>query len=185
MDPITAAILATAPALASDLVTSAVPDAGRKLSELLDSSGYEWTRALDDSAFVVNLECDPYRPRKARIEIVSGAVVARTELARIRGSDPDSTRALEHFLLALNSRLRFARGSLLADEAVLEVVFPASSSSDDVIGKTLGALSVGADWAHRECGALCIPTVAKRYLGFNQGKGHQGKGHQTKGRKSI
>ena len=139
-----------------------------RVTDLLESSGYEFTEEID--AWVVTLASDPYRPRTARIETAGDAWIARTELARLRDPAPVSIQALEHFLLALNGRLRFARSSLVRDTAVLEVVYPADSLSADIVDKALGALAVGADWAHRECRALSDASLAKRYLSFHQQK---------------
>ena len=135
-----------------------------EVSALLESSGYPSAESAD--GFDVTLDDDPYRPKTARVVILGDSLTFRTDLARTE--NVSTTRALEHFLLALNGRLRFARGSLREPMAVLEVVFPAASANAELAATALDALRVGVEWAQRECRALQSSSLAKRYLSFHQ-----------------
>ena len=135
-----------------------------EVSALLESSGYRWAESAD--GFEVTLDDDFYRPGKARVAIHGDSLAFSTELAR--AENVSTIRALEHFLLALNGRLRFARGSLRETTAVLEVVFPAASANAELAATALAALRVGVEFAQRECRALQSSSLAERYLNFHQ-----------------
>ena len=141
-------------------------DESSSFASFVEGSGYGFEER--DGAYVVEIDDDPSRPLAADVELVSGFVVARTELSRTRALGPDSRGALEHFLLFLNARLRFARGTIRGGAVVLEVVFPISSATSEFFDKALGALGVGFDWAHRESRALADSHLAQLYLGFHQ-----------------
>ena len=135
-----------------------------EVSALLESSGYCWAESAD--GFDVTLDDDLYSPGKARVAILGDSLAFSTELAR--AENVSTIRALEHFLLALNGRLRFARGSLRETIAVLEVVFPAASANAELAATALDALRVGVEFAQRECRALQSSSLAERYLTFHQ-----------------
>jgi hypothetical protein len=99
---------------------------------------------------------------------IADAVVFQTGLARLGKSEGAALRALVHFSLALNARLRLARASFLDDRLVLEAVLPPSALTPAVIRKALGSLRMGAQVAKKECAALAGEQLADLYLKFHE-----------------
>lgn len=99
---------------------------------------------------------------------ITRAVVFQTDLVRLQPSEEAVLRALAHFALALNARLRLARASLVEDRLVLEVALPPSALTPEVIQKVVGSLQVGVAVAKKECAALCDPQTAARYWQFHK-----------------
>lgn len=95
-------------------------------------------------------------------------------LARAWDPGPVVRRALAHFLLHLNGRLRLARGALADGAAVLEVILPAGEAEPRMIERAIGAVLAGAMAARRACGALLDPAVAEAYCNFHLGEAKGG-----------
>ena len=145
--------------------TTNAEEAASALAEYLASSSWDWTREAE--SFLLRVESG-VSSRKIGVEVANGHVLFQSELVTLRDPDPVSGRALAHFLLALNGRLRLARGSLFEDRVALEVVVPAAELSSWLIDKTLGSLIVGARLAKRECAALLDAEVAQTYCAFHE-----------------
>jgi len=99
---------------------------------------------------------------------IAEALIFETGLARLGKSEGAARRALGHFSLALNARLRLARASFLDDRLVLEAVLPPSALSPAVIRKALGSLRMGVEIAKKECAALAGEQMAALYLKFHE-----------------
>ncbi len=144
-------------------------DQGREVEALLAghlAAGYgEWSRR--ESGFLLQVETGRFA-QKVVIEVDRGHVFFRADLARLRDPAPVSLAALVHFLLALNARLRFARGILAPDKVALEVVIAANDLKPWLIDKAVGALAAGAGMARRECAALFDAEVAQAYGQFHE-----------------
>ncbi len=138
------------------------PDA---LAEKLESCSFDWSR--EGNRFSIRLDPDPYSSSVAWAELHGGRLLLRARLVRLSEPGLASMRALGHFLLALNSRLRFARGCVRPDEVALEVVVPLAALTEDVLEKAVGALTVGTHLARKECRALLNHEVAQKYLNFH------------------
>jgi hypothetical protein len=123
----------------------------------------EW--AQDASGFRIHLDSDG---AVARVFSRRCDVLLSVPLARFRDSEGAPLEALSHFMLALNSRLRFVRGSLTNDGAALEVSVPTGLLEPEVIRRAANALVVGMRLARRECRALLDPLVADSYRRFHQ-----------------
>jgi hypothetical protein len=150
-------------------VTATGADQWGEIEESLEShlaAGYgEWSRR--ESGFLQQVETGSLA-QKIVIEVDRGCVFFRADLARLRDPEPVSLAALVHFLLALNSRLRFARGILSPDKVALEVVIAANDLEPRLIDKAIGALATGAGMARRECAALLDAEVAQAYCRFHE-----------------
>ena len=126
---------------------------------------------LRDSSVEFVAEGDAFLAQKEGIRLtakITDAVIFQTDLVRFQQSEDAALRALAHFSLALNARLRFARASLLDDRLVLEVALPPAALTPDVIQKAVGSLQVGVEVARKECAALSDPRMAARYLEFHK-----------------
>ncbi len=144
-------------------------DQGREAEVLLArhlAAGYgEWLRR--ESRFLLQVETGRFE-QKVVIEVDRGHVFFRADLTRLRNPEPVSLAALVHFLLALNARLRFARGLLMPDRVALEVALAAGDLTPRLIDKAVGALAAGAGIARKECAALLDAEVAQAYCGFHE-----------------
>ena len=109
------------------------------------------------------------RSPSCRIDVgFNGAVLLRSSLADVRGISHASERALAHFALALNARLRLARASWLEEQLVLEVAVRPDDLTPRVIEKALGSIQVGTGIARKECAALLNEGIAEVYLKFHK-----------------
>ena len=138
------------------------PDA---LAEKLESCSFAWFR--EGNRFSIRLDPDPDSSSVAWAELNGGSLLLRAQLVRLGEPGLAPMRALGHFLLALNSRLRFARGCVRRDEVALEVVVPLAALTENVLEKAVGALKVGTRLARKECRALLNHEVAQKYLNFH------------------
>ena len=118
--------------------------------------------AAEADGFIVQAE-----GLKVAVEITDG-VIFRTDLVPLLKLEGDALRALAHFSLALNARLRFARASFLDDRLALEVAIPLSALTPTIVRKALGSLRIGVEVARKECAALADERTAALYLGFHQ-----------------
>jgi len=139
-------------------------EARRTLTEYCTSS--PWERSQEGAQYQMRVETGLLLQKMIAL-IDRGCVQVRTDLVCLHDPEPISLAALVHFLLALNSRLRLARGSLLADRIVLEVVLPAWSVSTGLLDQAMSALMVGTRLAKRECAALLQPETAHAYCTFH------------------
>jgi hypothetical protein len=135
------------------------------LADHFASGSREWSR--EGAGFTVQVETGLF-PQWLRVEPGRGCVSFRADLVRLRDPEPVSLAALVHFLLALNSRLRLARGLLLQERAALEAVIPIDVLSHRLADKAIGSLAVGARLAKRECAALLNPEAARAYCEFHE-----------------
>jgi hypothetical protein len=138
--------------------------AEQTLADYCSSGPREWSQ--EGQQFLLRVETDFFL-QKIMAVAEQGCVHFCSDLVRVRDPAPVSLRALVLFLLALNSRLRLARGSLLADRVVLEVRLPAWNANAWLLDKAVGALMVGARVAKRECAALLEPAAARTYCEFH------------------
>lgn len=136
----------------------------QRLTEYFLSS--PWECSQEGGGFLLKVETD-FLAQKIEAKVNLSSVLMHTDLVRLRNPEPVSMNALSHFLLALNSRLRLARGSLLEDRVVLEVVIPASTLTPWLVDKAVGSLIAGFRMAKRECALLLEPGVAKVYCEFH------------------
>lgn len=142
-------------------------EAARVVLATYAASAYGWEWATDPNGWRCLAET---RRRTHRIDVRmhDGHVSFRTTIARPRDPAPASRRALSHFLLELNARLRLARGALADAGVRLEVILPASDLDLGLIDHVLGALVVGASRAGRECAALLDLAMAREYCAFHE-----------------
>ena len=130
------------------------------LEDFLAETGLDWTP--DGTRFAARLNtCRIVAERQGE------RVVFRVELAHLNDPSPASLEAIADFLGALNSRLRFARGSVSADKVLLEATIPGAAWTAEDVGEAMGALSVGILVARKECAALLNQLVARHYLNFH------------------
>jgi len=141
------------------------PQPALKLADLLAETSAPWTPKGD--AFTTPLDDDPAPATFAIAEPMGSAVAIRTTLTRLHQPAPDSLDALTHFLLALNQRIRLARGSIAPGRAVLEVVLPAACATPALVTQAVNSLWTGTAVARRECAALLDPQIAEAYLQFH------------------
>ncbi len=139
-------------------------EAEQTLTEYVSSGPREWLQ--EGPRFLLQVETDLFL-QKIVAEVARGCIRFRSDLVRLRDPEPVSFRALVHFLLALNSRLRLARGSLLSDRVVLEVCLPTWCVNTALMDQAVDALIVGARVAKKECAALLQPEVARTYCEFH------------------
>lgn len=135
------------------------------LAECLAASGVPWSPK--GSAFSTPLEDDPAPAAFAIAEAWGDAIAIRATMVRLNRAGPESIEALTHFLLALNARIRLARGSMTPDRVILEVVLPAACAGPDLVRQAVRSLWTGAGAARRECDALLDPSIAEAYLQFH------------------
>ena len=140
-------------------------EAMRTLTEYLADCSWEWLR--DGETFVLPADANGLG-RAIKIELEGDRVLFRADLVAIGNVEPVCQRALGHFLLGLNSHLRFARGSILAEQVALEVVMPSSALSTGLIDKAVRSLVVGLRLSTQECTALLAPDVGRAYCEFHE-----------------
>jgi hypothetical protein len=145
--------------------TEATGEAIVTLTEYVEAGIWEWKR--EGGGFVLTMETGG-GSLKVGIELAGSLAHFRSELVALRDPAPASERALAHFLLALNHRLRLARGSLLNDRAALEAAVPSAPLTPWLISKAVNSLIVGTRLAKRECAALLDAEVAQTYCAFHQ-----------------
>jgi hypothetical protein len=97
------------------------------------------------------------------------SVTFSTRLVKLAASAPCCLQALTDVLLALNRRLRFARGTLESDRILVEVVLPISVVTPALVDRALETIVVGTRLAKKPCTALLDPWVAGKYLEFHNG----------------
>lgn len=135
-------------------------EAGEILTAFAASSPWLVTPPGAEVALVV----ETARGRQQRITATVGA--GRLRVAARLGGRPGeaaSGRAIGSFLLALNARVRLARGSVGEAGVELEVVLPSWVVNVDLLDRAIGALVVAAAMAKRECAALLDPAVAEAF----------------------
>jgi hypothetical protein len=148
------------PTTAADRRATAAADreAGEILAVFAASSPWPVTQAGNALALVV----ETARGRQQR---VSAAVLGgRLRVAARLGPPPGeaaSERAITSFLLALNERVRLARGRVSEAGVEVEVVLPSNIVNVEILDRAMGALVVAAAMASRECAALLDPAVAE------------------------
>ena len=143
----------------------AAPLAAEMLEGCLSESGVAWSPR--GGVFSTPLEDDPAPASFAIAEAMGNALAIRAAMVRLHNPVGESHRALIHFLLALNQRIRLARASLMPDRIVLEVVLPPACLNPVLVAQAVGALWAGAAAARRECAALLNPEIARAYLQFH------------------
>jgi hypothetical protein len=134
-----------------------------RLKEYLTRSPWEWSQESD--GFLLRVEKGIVQ--KVQIEIKPECVRFASEIGRGH-LKPISLNAVCHFVLALNSKLRFARGSLTAEGIELEAVIPAVHLSSLLIEKAVGSVLAGARASKRECALLFNEDFARQYLAFQE-----------------
>jgi hypothetical protein len=135
------------------------------LAECLSASGVAWSPK--GGAFSTPLEDDPAPTSFAIAEALANAIAVRATMVRLHRLNGESMKALNHFLLVLNQRIRLARGSMAPDRVVLEVVLPASCAKPALVKQAVRSLWTGAAAVRRECAALVDPEIAEAYLQFH------------------
>jgi hypothetical protein len=145
-----------------------VPEAAKALETYAAEAPWPFSR--DGDAWIFQVEASNLALRiLARPE--GGHVRLAADLTRQRPARASSRRALAHFLLDLNARLRLARGALARGVAAIEVVLTAQTLTTSMIEKAMGAVLVGASAARRACLALLEPAVAEAYCTFHLERG--------------
>ena len=148
---------------------SALGTADRAAGEIVNAyaASSPWLASTEAGGFTLVVETA--RGRKHRITATLGEGRLRvTAPLGPRPNGPASTRALAHFLLALNQRLRLVRGTVGEAGVRLEVVSPSRIVNLDRLDRAVGALIVAAAMAKRECAALLDPAVAEAYCAFHR-----------------
>lgn len=152
-----------------DTTAAPMAHADQRVSEVLGTyapAAYVLDWAKDGTGWRCRVETSRGVQRVAAW-IEPGAVSLAADLVRLRDPEPLCLRALAHFLLALNRRLRLARGSLDRRAVRLEVVLPADILDPRLLDQALGALAVGVTHARRECAALLEPALATHYCALH------------------
>lgn len=134
------------------------------LEDYASSCAWPWRRTEGGWAFTVGSAGSSHRIVAAP---QGSHVHASCPLVDLRDPGPLARRALTHFLLALNARLRLVRASLSRDRISLEVALPGHAATAWLLGKAFDALTVGARMARRECAVLLDPAVADAYCTFH------------------
>jgi hypothetical protein len=139
-------------------------DANARLEPILEESAFTWTR---DSGLLST--------RVGSVTIVASAcdtaAVLRAGAIRVRSSLDPCSRALAHFVLAANARLRFVRHTLVADTLVAEAALPAVMLTPSLVNRAVGAISTSFHMTKRACAALADSKVAGEYLEFHTYRG--------------
>jgi hypothetical protein len=99
----------------------------------------------------------------------AASVTLSTRLVKLAAPAPSSLQALTDVLLALNRRLRFARGALESDRIVIEVTLPISAVMPALVDRAVETIVVGSRVAKKAVRALLDPWVAEQYLEFHNG----------------
>lgn len=145
------------------------PGAQGEVKDIMDSyassSPWEWRRRRGRWSSLVET---PRGQQWIVAEVTKGCLRLASPLVRLCDPHPASRAALAHFLLALNARLRLARGALLDSGVELEAILPAQHVSSRLIDKAEGALIVGASLTERECTALLEPALGDAYRAFHE-----------------
>lgn len=145
--------------------TVATTLSAENLAECLSASGVSWSSK--GSAFSTPLEDAPAPISFAIAEAIGKALAIRATMVRLHSPSGESMKALTHFLLVLNQRIRLARASMAPDKVVLEVVLPAGCAKPALVNQAVRSLWTGAAAARRECAALLDPEIAEAYLQFH------------------
>jgi len=155
---------------ADDLRVSPMAAADHAAGEVLRiyAASSPWPAATDAAGGVtLVVETARGRPQRITASVGDGRLRVTAPIGpRPRG--PESGRALTHFLLALNERLRLVRGSLGDAGVTLEVVLPSWSVTVDLLDRAIGAMIVATAMARRECAALLDPAVAEAFCALHR-----------------
>ena len=116
---------------------------------------------------VDNSQQNPALPAFITARREQGRLLLWTQLAVVPETSGSALLAVAHYLLALNGRLRFARGSVRDACARLEVVLPAGELESQLLDAAAEALASGREIAKKPVAALCNPELALRYLEFH------------------
>jgi hypothetical protein len=146
---------------------AAAPAKGREtgvnpqlLESLLAETAFDWTRA--DGHLWAGVEA-----AKVIAEADDVSAAFRTDVVALGPATDSSLRALADFILAMNARLRFLRGTFAADTLVLESVLPMVALTPMLVDCAVGAITANLQMARRACRALRIEHVAEQYLEFH------------------
>ena len=137
-----------------------------RLKPLLEESAFDWIQ--DSGYFSASIET-------ARViaEADEASATFRTDVVPLGTATDSSLRALADFLLALNARLRFVRGTFAAATLVLESVLPMVALTPMLIDCAVGAITTTLPTAKPACRALLNIHVARQYLEFHGAAGPQ------------
>lgn len=147
---------------------SAMSAAERAAAETLGAyvSSSPWPTSSEAGVFTLLVET-ARGGQRISAQVVEGRLRVAAPLAR-RPGEAVSRRAIGHFLLALNERMRLVRGAVGDAGVLVEVVLPAWSVSSDLVDRAVGALIVASAMAKRECAALLDPAVADAFCAFHR-----------------
>jgi hypothetical protein len=163
---------------AGDSDADAVGAADRAAGEALDTyaASSPWLVLTEAGGFTLLVETARDRQQRITAKAAEGRVRLTALLAPSRANGPASSRALAHFMLTLNARVRLVRGSVGDAGVRLEVVLPSWVVNVDLVDRAIGALIAAAATARRECAALLVPAVAEAYCAFHRVGAPSGEG---------
>lgn len=136
------------------------------LESLLAETVFDWTRA--DGHLSAGIEA-----AKVVAEADDVSAAFRTDIAVLGPATDSSLCALADFVLAMNGRLRFARGTFATDTLVLESVLPMVALTPILVDCIVGAMATTLRMAKPACRALLNGHVAEQYLEFHGAAGPQ------------
>ncbi len=162
----------------ADLAT--VEQVGQRVEQALKDSCLEWSAEEAPGSYSINLDLDEYF-QKIHVEVPHGqSLLFESPLVGPSPLTADALKALAHFLLRANRRIRFARLSLETDPAgsneapdvsrksvVAELAWPVAQMSALSIEKAVAALIVAARLTRLEAEVLFDPGAAQAYLGMS------------------
>lgn len=163
----------------ADLAT--VEHVGQRVEQALKNSCLEWSAEEAPGSYSINLDLDEYF-QKIQIEVHhEQSLLIQSPLVGPSLLSEDALKALAHFLLRANHRIRFARLSLETDltggdeapdvskkSVVAEFAWPVAQLSALSIEKAVAALIVAARLTRLEAEVLFDPGAAQAYLGMSE-----------------
>ncbi|MCI0421029.1 MAG: hypothetical protein L0387_29885 [Acidobacteria bacterium] len=162
----------------ADLAT--LDQAGQRMEQALNDSCLEWSAGEAPGSYSVSLDLDEYF-QTIQIEIRHRqSLLFQSPLVGPSALSGDALKALAHFLLRANHRIRFARLSLQTDPAggdqtadmskksvVAELAWPVALLPALSIEKAVASLIVAARLTRLEAEVLFDPGAAQVYLGMS------------------
>jgi hypothetical protein len=142
--------------------------ARRAAREALDAhaASSPWLVSREPDAVALVVETARGRQQRIAAHVGQRCLHVKALLDRPPG-EPVSRRAITSFLLALNERVRLARGTLGAAGVQIEAVLPAGLVTLHLLDRAIGATVVAAAMARRECAALLDPAAARMFCQFH------------------
>jgi hypothetical protein len=137
------------------------PDIAAQVHSALEETPFLWNRADTIASTEVGTT-------GVVAQVIGAAVVFRANLVRMPPTTDSCLRALTHFLLAMNARLRFARASFAPAGLVQEVALPVAALTPAVASRAVWAVSDGLPKSKQACAKLSDTRTAEEYLQFHQ-----------------